>query len=160
MNFHEELRKQREAMKLSPEQAAEKLHLSVRGYQDCEDNRADMNVPYRCGLLVGLGMIHDQALGIATRLDTFSFGSPEMQARMQQDVDDPFVRETDDAFILVARDHDNFEYTVPKDNVQTAENILGWVEHLGEKVWVTRDHLGLFVALTSHYLGLKIHPVT
>ena len=159
MNFYQTLRKQREAQNLSPEQAAERLHLSLMAYQDREDNRVDINVPERCGLLVGLGMSYDDSVQIAARPDMYSLGGPEMLERMEKEASDPFVREVQDAFILVDRDHSSHEYTVRKDSVQSAENILGWIDHLAEKSWVTREHLHLFVGLSSHHLGIKIHPL-
>jgi transcriptional regulator with XRE-family HTH domain len=159
MNFHEELRSQREKKGLTIEQAAERFHLSEMAYKDRENNRVEMKVPERCGLLVGLGMSFDEAVRVASEPDSYEVGGSEMQAQQARRIQDPFVRETDDAFVLVNRDHDGMEYTILKERVRRAEDILGWVDHLGEKVWVTSEHLLMFVTLTSAHLGLRIHSV-
>lgn len=39
----------------------------MEAYQAREDDRADLNVPEKCGLLVGLGMDYERAFGIASR---------------------------------------------------------------------------------------------
>ena len=119
----------------------------------------DMKVPERCGLLMVLGMSYDEALKIAEEPDMYSLGGSEMQDFMKKVVADPFVREIEDAFIVSARDHDGYEYTVLKERVESAEDILGWVDHLATKAWVTREHIRVFIGLTSRYLKLKIHPI-
>lgn len=157
MNFYQKLRNQRESERLSIEEAAERLHLSTQDYQDREDNRVHMNVPERCGLLVGLGMEFDDAVKLAAQPDMYSFGGPELASLAEKSHIDPFVRVTEDTFILVNRMHGGHEYTILKERVTSTESILEWVNHLCEKNWVTTEHLSLFIEHASAHIGVSIH---
>jgi transcriptional regulator with XRE-family HTH domain len=157
MNFNKELIAWREKQKLTVEQASEKLHLSIRAYTDRENNRADLNVPEKVGLLVGLGMSYEKALTIAEQANVFTFGDPEMVRSMEERWENPFVKETDTGFILICRDHDTYDYEIPKSNLKDAEDILGWLDHITEKTWITREHINHFITLSTSYLKLHIH---
>ena len=49
-------------------------------------------------------------------------------------------------------------YGVPLDRVSKPEAILGCVDHLAGKCWMTVEMLRSFVQTAAHHHGLKIHP--
>jgi len=64
---------------------------------------------------------------------------------------------TPHAFVLTSPQNRMVKYGIPKSKVVTPQNILGWVDHLGHKNWVTTEHLRAFVSVASQHLGLRIH---
>jgi len=156
MNFNEELTAYRRRKGLSIEQAAERVHLSALAYKDREEDRETVKFPERLGLLMGLGMDYEQAAGIAS--EPALHHASELEQYMKKAVEDPFVREDDDAFILIDRDHES-EYTILKSRVESAEDILGWIDQLTEKMWVHPEHIRVFLRLASLYLKITIHPI-
>jgi hypothetical protein len=157
MNFNEKLRKQREVAQFTQEVAAGKLRLSLRAYQDCEEARTSVNFPQKVGMFIALGMRTEEALITAGEPDNLD--ASELVTHLIKETTDSYVRETEDLFILLDRQHDFYEYPISKERVRTPEHILGWVEHLSEKGWVTRDHLKVFVACASRHLRLAIHSI-
>ena len=155
MNFNQELQKQRKRQRLNIDEAAERLHLSAMEYQDREDDRVDMNVPERCGLLVGLGMNFDEAIQLATQWDCYS--PSDFSRAYANAARDLFVRETEAAFFLSIRTHDGREYVIDKNRVRSTKDVLHWIRHLSEMSWVTSEHICLFTQLASRYLDLEIY---
>lgn len=50
-----------------------------------------------------------------------------------------------------------FPYEVDLDEINNAEQLLGWVMHLAEKDWMTAMHLRMFARRVSELKGINIH---
>ncbi|WP_158755343.1 hypothetical protein [Dyella sp. S184] len=48
------------------------------------------------------------------------------------------------------------EYNIALSSCNTHEKILGWVFHLTEKTWISRDVLRRFILVACHENGLKV----
>ncbi len=48
------------------------------------------------------------------------------------------------------------EYNIPLKECDTAPKILGWVQHLCEKDWITTEALGRFISLAADNHGIEI----
>lgn len=49
------------------------------------------------------------------------------------------------------------EYNIPLQKCTTSTQILGWVQHLSEKTWLTNDVLRRFVTLATATAGIDLH---
>ena len=52
-----------------------------------------------------------------------------------------------------------YEYPIPLDRCKNARDILGWVDQLGEKTWVTKELLLNFIRVAVSHVGIEIHPI-
>ena len=50
-------------------------------------------------------------------------------------------------------------YYVEWDRVTSPRDVLGWVDHLSAKSWVTKGMLQRFLNLCADHLGVSIHPI-
>lgn len=50
-------------------------------------------------------------------------------------------------------------YYIDFDRAETAEHLLGWIQHLSGKVWWTTDHVDQLVDAWSGVTGKVVHPV-
>jgi hypothetical protein len=48
-----------------------------------------------------------------------------------------------------------YEYNIPLESCQTAEQMLNWVWHLTEKTWINPDILRRFIELACIQTGVK-----
>lgn len=48
------------------------------------------------------------------------------------------------------------EYCIELDRCNTPEKLLGWVQHLCEKTWMTTDILARFIEVASKENGIKL----
>lgn len=53
----------------------------------------------------------------------------------------------------------NYEYVIELNRCSTPEEILGWVEHLCSKGWITLKVIRRFVNLASNAHNIAIHPL-
>ena len=54
------------------------------------------------------------------------------------------------------------EYPIPITSLRSYEAILGWVNHLTEKTWMSRDLLGQFIVVATNAAGLdrpRFNPI-
>jgi hypothetical protein len=51
------------------------------------------------------------------------------------------------------------EYCVPLSRCSTPEAILGWVQHLAEKTWITVPVIERFIQLATQHHGIKTRPL-
>ena len=49
-------------------------------------------------------------------------------------------------------------YDIDLDRIKTPANILGWIDHLSSKPWVTRAMIKTFISFAAGHLKIKIHP--
>ena len=157
--FRKYLKETREAMKLSVEAAAEKVGVSAITYSDYENGRQRLNVPARVGILVGLGITHDEAFRVAREIEGGSFGElMELENRGKIEQDDPFVYLEEGTIFLVPRSNSG-PYTILASRITNPEMVVRWVNHLSEKNWVTTKHLRDFVSICAEILEFSLHPV-
>lgn len=52
-----------------------------------------------------------------------------------------------------------YDYPIELRRCATAEAILGWVDHLCEKPWITPDIIRRFIYLATDHHKIKIHPL-
>ena len=159
MPFQEALRAQRLALELSENEAADRLHLSLREYQDREAGRVGVNFPERCGLLAGLGLTWAEAVTRINLHPDISNPLSDIGGHLDRFREDPFVLETKREFVLVSRQHINLSLKISKKKLKAPEDILKWVFHASEKAWVTKEHISLFVDLASQSIGLQLYPL-
>ena len=60
---------------------------------------------------------------------------------------------SDDRFICM-----NHWYDIELSHCCTPEAILGWVDHLSSKNWVTKEMIQEFISCAAYHHGIKIHP--
>ena len=53
----------------------------------------------------------------------------------------------------------NHEYLIPKAQADEPAKILGWVMHLADKTWVTKELLQRFIEVASKEIGLDVRQV-
>jgi len=52
-----------------------------------------------------------------------------------------------------------YDYCVDLRRCRTPEQILGWLDQLGDKTWCTKDLLLRFMRTAVHHNEIKIHPI-
>ena len=155
MPFPDALRAQRLAAGLGETEAADKLHLSVRGYKDREAGRGNVSFPERCGLLMGLGLTWDEAVSMINNNPEVSNPLSDIVHHSNTLHEDPFVVEKKKEFVLVSRQHDNLTLKILKRKLTKPEDILRYVSDASEKAWMTREHINSFVRLASRFIGFR-----
>jgi hypothetical protein len=50
-------------------------------------------------------------------------------------------------------------YLIEWDQIANERHLLGWVDHLCAKSWITRKIIQRFVQVCVNRLGIKIHPL-
>jgi len=150
MPFHQELKRKREAAKLSQETAASWLRLAARDYGDRESGRVDMQFPEKFGLLVGIGVPPNEAADIADRTDELCMD--EWGEQSNASAADLFVRESATQIILSNRTDERLDYPIAKSSIKNPWHIVDLVVDLGGKTWVTKTHLKAFAVTALRYL--------
>lgn len=56
-----------------------------------------------------------------------------------------------------AIDTGTYEYQIDFDRCNTVEKIMGWMNHLAEKTWMTKEMLNVFVQLSLERLNYIIN---
>ena len=51
------------------------------------------------------------------------------------------------------------EYPIALRRCATPEAILGWVDHLSSKTWITNGVIRRFILLATQHHGITIHPL-
>ncbi len=51
------------------------------------------------------------------------------------------------------------EYPIALRRCATPEAILGWVDHLLDKTWMTTDVIQQFIGYATQHHGIRIHPL-
>ena len=59
-----------------------------------------------------------------------------------------------DGFIVFNVD---YEYNINLSRCDTPAKILGWVQHLCEKTWITRELIERFISLATRHNKIKIN---
>ena len=66
----------------------------------------------------------------------------------------------EDASIVFSRSENGAEIChIDLDRCSTPEAILGWVDHLSDKTWITREYIQLFVQFATGHHGIQIYPL-
>jgi hypothetical protein len=69
------------------------------------------------------------------------------------------VTVTETAIILMDPSaHTGGPYEIDFDRCKTPEQILDWVSHLCDKLWVTRQQIKLFIGHAAEHHGIKFRP--
>lgn len=55
-----------------------------------------------------------------------------------------------------AIDTGTYEYRIDFGRCNTVEKIIGWMNHLSEKTWMTKEMLNVFVQMTLSRIGYEI----
>ena len=66
------------------------------------------------------------------------------------------IRIEDDGYITIDI---VYPYEFEVDRCNTPLKLLGWVYHLSEKTWATKDVLSMFILVVSEHFGWEIHSV-
>ena len=78
----------------------------------------------------------------------------ELFEEMNRDME--FLRKSvyvDEGYVVL---NVQYEYTIPVTSLRSHEAILGWVYHLTEKTWMSRDLLGQFIVVATKAAGLDM----
>ena len=149
MSFATLLKKERENLSLSREEAAELMGISELELTDRENAIIDVSKPELVGLLVCLGISFDDAIKMRDNI-----GSTGMSKYVYEKNSIPFVEEDSFQFIFSYRFNDD-TYEIGKDMIHDYNDIVKWVNHLSVKRWVTKKHIVEFVSLAFKYLSKK-----
>lgn len=60
-------------------------------------------------------------------------------------------------YIILSNGNDDADYDVSLSKCNSHSSILGWVNHLSEKKWITILHLRQFIFLSCEYHDLDAH---
>lgn len=67
---------------------------------------------------------------------------------------------SEDEYSITLRPEDGgFGYCIPWGRIDTPVKILGWIDHLLEKNWVTKDHIDYLITRATKRVNLEIHPI-
>ena len=150
MHFNDALREQRLARNLSEERAADKTHLSLRGYRDRETGECNPNFAERCGLLACLGLKWDDAKAAAENKPFYPLS--DMALRAKKIPSQPFVENRPQSFVLISRQHNNVTCKISKRKLRSKEDVLNWVHQASQKAWITGEHINMFIDLALRWI--------